>query len=174
MCEYAFNELCQPRPEWPGEVYAFLRDNDMAAFHRSLPGYAPTPLLELPALAARLGVGEILVKDEGERFGIKAFKALGASYAIYRFLKKKWQERFTAPFSVETFRDERALAALGAFTFCAATDGNHGRAVAWTAKQLGQKAVIFMPAYSVASRVEKIRVEVAKVVLVDGTFDLCF
>ncbi len=173
MCEYAFNELCQAKPEWPGEEYSFLKDNDMPAFHRSLPGYAPTPLLELPALAAKLGLGEIFVKDEARRFGIKAFKALGASYAMYRFLKKRWQERFTEPFTPASFQDQRALEQLGSFTFCAATDGNHGRAVAWTAKMLGQKAVIYMPADSVAARVENIRGEGAEVVLVPGTFDLC-
>jgi diaminopropionate ammonia-lyase len=173
MCEYAFNELCQAKPEWPGEEYAFLKDNDMPAFHRSLPGYAPTPLLELPALAAKLGLGEIFVKDEARRFGIKAFKALGASYAMYRFLKKRWQERFAEPFTPASFQDKKALAQLGSFTFCAATDGNHGRAVAWTAKMLGQKAVIYMPADSVAARVENIRGEGAEVVLVPGTFDLC-
>jgi diaminopropionate ammonia-lyase len=173
MCETAFNELCQARPEWPGEEYSFLKDNDMPAFHRSLPGYAPTPLLELPALAAKLGLGEIFVKDEAQRFGIKAFKALGASYAMYRFLKKRWQERFAEPFTPASFQDEKALAQLGSFTFCAATDGNHGRAVAWTAKMLGQKAVIYMPADSVAARVENIRGEGAEVVLVAGTFDLC-
>ncbi len=66
----------------------------MLDFHRSLPGYEPTPLRELPDLAFRLGLGAVLVKDESRRFGIKAFKALGASYAMYRFLKKRWQERF--------------------------------------------------------------------------------
>ncbi len=173
MCEYAFNELCKPRPEWPGEEYAFLKDSGMLGFHRSLPGYEPTPLRELPALAFRLGLGAVLVKDESRRFGLKAFKALGASYAIYRFLKKKWHDRFQAPFTPESFRDPKALAALGSFTFCAATDGNHGRAVAWTAKMLGQKAVIYMPADSVPARVESIRGEGAEVVLLGGTFDDC-
>ncbi len=173
MCEYAFNELCQPRPQWTGDDFAFLQERDMLEFHRSLPGYAPTPLLELPALAAKLGLGEIHVKDESQRFGIKAFKALGASYAVYRFLKRRWQERFAEPFTPAGFQDPQALARLGAFTFCAATDGNHGRAVAWTAKKLGQKAVIYMPADSVPARVENIRGEGAEVVLVEGTFDLC-
>jgi diaminopropionate ammonia-lyase len=173
MCEYAFNELCRPRPEWPGEEYAFLKDSDMLAFHRSLPGYEPTPLRELPALAFRLGLGAVLVKDESKRFNIKAFKALGASYAIYRFLKKQWRGRFRTPFTPESFRDAVTLAALGSFTFCAATDGNHGRAVAWTAKKLGQKVVIYMPADSVQTRVENIRCEGAEVVLVTGTFDDC-
>jgi diaminopropionate ammonia-lyase len=145
----------------------------MLEFHRSLPGYEPTPLRELPDLAFRLGVGAIFVKDESRRFGIKAFKALGASYAMYRFLKKRWQERFAEPFTPASFQDKNALERLGSFTFCAATDGNHGRAVAWTAKMLGQKAVIYMPADSVPARVENIRGEGAKVALVEGTFDLC-
>lgn len=173
MCKYAFNDMCQSRPEWSGAEYAFLNDFDMLAFHRSLPGYEPTPLRELPALAAHLGLGAVLVKDEAPRFGIKAFKALGASYAMYRFLKKKWHSRFQAPFTPESFQDAAALAELGSFTFCAATDGNHGRAVAWTAKNIGQKAVIYMPADSVPARVESIRSEGAEVVLVGGTFDNC-
>jgi diaminopropionate ammonia-lyase len=156
MCEYAFNESCLNRPAWSGEEYAFLKDSDMLAFHRSLPGYRPTPLRELPDLAYRSGLGAIFVKDESARFGIKAFKALGASYAIYRFLKKRWHDRFTAPFTPESFQDAAALARLGRFTFCAATDGNHGRAVAWTARMLGQKAVIYMPADSVPARIENI------------------
>lgn len=173
MCEYAFNESCLNSPAWTGEEYAFLKDGDMLEFHRSLPGYEPTPLRELPDLAYRSGVGAIFVKDESRRFGIKAFKALGASYAIYRFLKKRWLGNFSAPFTPESFRDRGTLAKLGVFTFCAATDGNHGRAVAWTARMLGQKAVIYMPADSVAARVENIRGEGAEVVLVEGTFDLC-
>lgn len=173
MCETAFNELCRLRPEWAGADYAFLRSRDMLDFHRSLPGYAATPLVELPNLAAKLGLAEIYVKDESQRFGIKAFKALGASYAMYRFLQQRWQERFREPFTPASFRDATVLEKLGAFTFCAATDGNHGRAVAWTARMLGQKAVIYMPADSVPARVENIRGEGAEVVLVAGTFDLC-
>jgi diaminopropionate ammonia-lyase len=173
MCEYAFNDLVKQWPLWPGVEYDFLKNIDMLDFHRSLPGYEPTPLRELPDLAFRLGLGAVLVKDEAKRFNIKAFKALGASYAIYRFLKKQWQSRFTTAFTPASFQDAEVLAKLGAFTFCAATDGNHGRAVAWTAKKLGQKAVIFMPADSVSARVENIRGEGAVVVLVAGTFDDC-
>lgn len=173
MCEYAFNELCRPRPQWTGGEYAFLQERDMLEFHAALPGYAPTPLVELPRLAARLKLGQVYVKDESQRFGIKAFKALGASYAMYRLLKGRWQERFAEPFTPASFQDPQALARLGAFTFCAATDGNHGRAVAWTARRLGQKAVIYMPADSVPARVANVRGEGAEVALVEGTFDLC-
>jgi len=173
QCEYAFNDRVQPWPRWPGPDYDFLNDDDMLDFHRSLPGYEASPLLKLPDLAYRLGLGAVLVKDESRRFGIKAFKALGASYAVYRFLKQQWQSRFATLFGPASFQDPEVLAKLGSFTFCAATDGNHGRAVAWTAKKLGQKAMIYMPADSVQARVENIRNEGAEVVLVEGTFDLC-
>ncbi|MCX6554655.1 MAG: pyridoxal-phosphate dependent enzyme, partial [Candidatus Aminicenantes bacterium] len=173
MCEYAFNEQVKEWPVWPGAEYDFLKNSGMLAFHRSLPGYEATPLRELPSLAFRLGLGAIFVKDESRRFGVKAFKALGASYAIYRFLKKQWQSRFQSPFSLASFQDREVLAKLGSYTFCAATDGNHGRAVAWTAKMLGQHAVIYMPTDSVPARVQSIRGEGAEVVLVEGTFDHC-
>jgi diaminopropionate ammonia-lyase len=173
MCEYAFNDLCLERPSWQGDEYAFLANRDMLEFHGSLPGYEPTPLRQLPALAAKLGLGGIFVKDESQRFGIKAFKALGASYAMYRLLNRKWHALYGAPFTPATFLNGGALAKLGSFTFCAATDGNHGRAVAWTARMLGQKAVIYMPAGSVPARIASVRGEGAEVVLVEGTFDLC-
>lgn len=173
MCEYAFNDLRRQSPQWDSAEFSFLNCTDMLEFHRSLPAYRPTPLQRLPKLARQLGLGELMVKDESDRFGIKAFKALGASYAMYRFLGEQWRRRFDSPFSPAVFQDRNALAALGPFTFCAATDGNHGRAVAWTARMLGQKAVIFMPADSVPARVQNIRSEGAEVVLVEGTFDLC-
>src|SRR5580704_11448010 len=62
---------------------------EASSFHRALPGYQPTPLVEMPALARELGVGAIWVKDESKRFGLNAFKVLGASYAIFRFLKSR-------------------------------------------------------------------------------------
>ena len=97
---------------------------DPVGFHRGLPGYRPTPLVEAPELAAELAVGRVLVKDESNRFGLPAFKILGASWAI-----------------------ERALAATAGVTgLVAATDGNHGRAVARLAAQRGLAARIFVPA----------------------------
>ena len=89
MFDYAFNPYLNKDPDW--SEFEFLNSNDMRDFHRSLYGYAPTPLRQLPKLAAKLGVKEIYVKDESYRFGIKAFKALGASYAIYRYLKNVYE-----------------------------------------------------------------------------------
>jgi diaminopropionate ammonia-lyase len=123
---------------------------DVEAFHRTLPGFAETPLVELPRLAGELGIGELWVKDESKRCGLNAFKVLGASYAIHRLLKS---------------------GAAGPSTFATATDGNHGRAVAWSARRLGRKAVIFVPRNTVAARIEAIRKDGAEVVVVDGTYD---
>lgn len=124
---------------------------DALAFHRSLPGYQPTPLLALPALAAELGLAALWLKDEGPRFGLGAFKALGASWAIDRWMSERGGG---APATLAT-----------------ATDGNHGRAVAWTARALGQKAVVFVPRNTVPARIAAISGEGAEVVVVDGTYD---
>ena len=118
-------------------------------FHRGLAGYAPTPLHALPGLAAALGIGQLLLKDESGRFGLEAFKSLGASWAIQRL-----RDGRTTPMVVTT-----------------ATAGNHGRAVAWAARRLGCEAVVFIPARAAPSRIEKIRAEGARVELVQGTYD---
>lgn len=171
MFDYAFNPNLNKNPDW--SEFEFLNSSDMLEFHKTLDGYQPTPLRSLPKLAKRLGVKEILVKDESQRFGIKAFKALGASYAIYRYLKNVYEAEFDDEFSPASFKDPKALKKLGAVTFTAATDGNHGRAVAWTANRLKQKAVIYMPAKTAQSRIENIEGENAKVILVEGSFDDC-
>ncbi|MGK5084553.1 YgeY family selenium metabolism-linked hydrolase [Bdellovibrionota bacterium FG-1] len=163
----AFNPYNEKKPNYSEN---FLAD-DSLPFHRSLEGYGRTPLRELPALAKELGVGRILVKDEAHRFQLNAFKGLGAAYAIYRFIKQKWEEKFKSPFNFELFSGTDAIQKLGTFTFASATDGNHGRAVAWTARKLGQKAVIFMPSNTVKARIEAIRRENTEVVIVQGTYD---
>jgi diaminopropionate ammonia-lyase len=139
--------------------------------HRAIHGYAPTPLVDLPGLAAALGVGRVLAKDESQRFGLKAFKALGASYAIARWAAERLRERVGGEHAAESLADGPLPERLGAVTFATATDGNHGRSVAWTARRLAQRAAIFMPAHSVAARVAAIRGEGAEVTLVDGDYD---
>jgi len=138
------------------------------AFHRRLPGYAPTPLISAPALAAALGLAELHVKVEADRFGLPAFKMLGASWATYRALV----ERLGAE---PEWRDlaglRAAVAPLGPLTLAAATDGNHGRAVARMAAWLGYDAHIFVPAGTAAARIDGIASEGARVTVVDGTYD---
>ncbi len=173
MARYLFNTEKKDSPVWKGSKYEFLKNSDMPDFHKSLEGYDPSPFVELKTVPELLGTGKIIVKDESKRFGIKAFKALGASYAIYRVLKKLWESKFGTEFDHDSFRDKGKLELLGKFTFCAASDGNHGRAVAWTARMLGQKSVIFMPSETVRSRIRNIESENGKVIIVKGTYDDC-
>jgi diaminopropionate ammonia-lyase len=140
---------------------------EIVAFHRSLPGYAPTPLVSIDGIAGKLEITRILVKDEGKRFGLKAFKALGASYAVYKIL----QERGAGGLKPEEFLSEKGRELAEGITFTCATDGNHGRALAWIARLLGRQAVIFMPKGSVQSRIDAIRSEGAEVVVIEGGYD---
>lgn len=126
-----------------GKVTAAAR-----AFHRSLPGYAPTPLVEVPALAEELGVGRVLVKDESARLGLAAFKALGASWACRQVL-------------------ERSPGAV----LVTATDGNHGRAVARMAAYFRTTATVFVPEVMSEEAVARIADEGAEVVRVGGDYD---
>ena len=125
-------------------------------FHRTLPGYAPTPLVRMDALAAALGVKAVYVKDESKRFGLNAFKSLGGSYAIACLLAERLGRPLQDFASFEQLSDA-AKRAFGALTFVTATDGNHGRGVAWAARQLGQRAVVYMPAGTREERLTNIR-----------------
>lgn len=128
------------------------RAAEVLSFHQSIPGYAPTPLVSLPNLAKRLGLSAILVKDESKRFSLNAFKVLGGSYAIGRVLA----ERLGAPLEEIGWKglsSPKALSETGRLTFVTATDGNHGRGVAWTAKTLGHHALVLMPKGSAEERV---------------------
>lgn len=133
----------------PGVIDAPSRA-PVRAFHRTLPGYAATPLVSRPALAARLGQGGLYVKYEAPRFGLGAFKGLGASWALHRL------------------RAERN-APLG--TVSAASAGNHGRAVAWAARLAGLPCVIFLPSGATPAQVDAIRAEGARVELINGTYE---
>ena len=138
-------------------------------FHRRLPGYAATPLVEAPDLAATLGIGRLLIKDESARLNLPSFKILGASWAIYRALEARLGLRLDMWQRFEELV-ERA-AALRPMTLAAATDGNHGRAVARMAALLGFAARIFVPAGTATARITAIREEGASVEVVDGSYD---
>ena len=124
---------------------------DAIAFHRSLEGYLPTPLIDLPELAAELGVGRVLAKDESSRLGLPAFKALGASWAVHRALREPADGEATVVVT--------------------ATDGNHGRAVARFSRLLGHPARIVVPPGVSRPAVEAILGEGAEVSAVEGTYD---
>ena len=130
---------------------AILQKSKAKRFHSSLPFYKATPLVHLPNLSKKYKVGNIYLKDESFRFNLNAFKGLGASYAINEILK-----------------DQPHIQ-----TFCTATDGNHGRAVAWAAKYFDKKSVVLVPKDTTAQRIEAIKKEGAIVEQVDGNYDAC-
>ncbi|BBU94569.1 diaminopropionate ammonia-lyase [Providencia hangzhouensis] len=139
-------------------------------FHRSIPEYAPTPLYHLPALAKSLNVGQIYLKDESQRFGLKAFKALGGAYAMACHIAEELGRDISElPYNVMVSNEVREQ--LNGITFATTTDGNHGRGVAWMARQLKQKSVVYMPKGSSHERLDAILNEGATAEIVDMNYD---
>lgn len=142
------------------------------AFHKSFPQYTVTPLARLDGMAGRLGLGGLFVKDESYRFGLNAFKVLGGSFAMARYIAEEMgrdvSEMSYDYLTSQTFRDE-----FGQATFFTATDGNHGRGVAWAANKLGQKAVVHMPKGSTRTRFDNIAKEGAQVTIEEVNYDDC-
>lgn len=124
--------------------------DEIIAFHSGLPGYIPTPLIAPGATAARLGLASLYIKDEASRFGLQSFKPLGVSWAVEQITRKNRQRHHI---------------------FATATDGNHGRGLAWAAAIAGHKAVIHMPSGSSQARVEAIRNLGARCVVTDLNYD---
>ncbi|MGI5340922.1 diaminopropionate ammonia-lyase [Streptomyces sp. CA-181903] len=135
------------------------------AFHAALPGYAPTPLTELPGLAAELGMDRVFVKDESSRLGLPAFKALGAFWAVHRILAERAE---TAAEGTSEGRDATPVAPV---TLVTATDGNHGRALARAARDNGLRARVFVPSGVHPAAATAVEGEGAEVVRVAGPYD---
>jgi diaminopropionate ammonia-lyase len=142
---------------------------DAMQFHKRLPSYAATPLVSLPAFANECGIENIFVKDESQRLGMPAFKILGASWATYCVLCRRFPELKDELQTIEELKP-RLLDAREK-TLYSATDGNHGRAVARTAKMFGLGARIYVPQGTAAARIVAIESEGALVTVVDGTYD---
>lgn len=142
------------------------------AFHESFPQYSVTPLVKLDHMAAYLGLKEVYVKDESYRFGLNAFKVLGGSFAMARYIAKQTGKDVSElPYNVLTSDELRKE--FGQATFFTATDGNHGRGVAWAAKRLGQKAVVRMPKGTTKTRFDNIAKEGAEVTIEEVNYDDC-
>lgn len=139
-------------------------------FHASFDVYKETPLVPLTSLAKQLGIAQILVKDESYRFGLNAFKVLGGSYAIGRYIADQLGEDISK-LSAAKMTSKEVKDKLGELTFVTATDGNHGRGVAWTANRLNQKSVVYMPKGSAKERLENIRAEGSDASIVDMNYD---
>jgi diaminopropionate ammonia-lyase len=156
-----------PPPPRPTEVLpaSELRPRDL---HRTVPGYEVTPLRRLDELAERFGVAGVWVKDESWRLDLPSFKILGSSWAIHRLLLG----RAGRPVAGTGFAELRAVAAeLGPLTLTTATDGNHGRGVARTARLLRLAAVVYVPAGTARERIEAIEGEGAEVIVHAGNYD---
>lgn len=138
----------------------------------SWPGYAPTPLIELPGLAKRLQIGALRYKDESERFGLNSFKALGGAYAVFRLLSAMsiGPGEDTPPTSAQLMAGDISEMTRKV-TVCSATDGNHGRSVAWGARTFGCNCVIFVPSAVSDGRVRAIENYGAVVIRVAGNYD---
>ena len=169
--KWVMNRISASSDEWTGAM-SIDEVEKVRAFHRSFPQYAPTPLVSLGDAAKRWGLGGLCVKDESHRFGLNAFKVLGGSYAmaseIAKTLGRPIEETDYAYLTGERLREE-----FGQATFFTATDGNHGRGVAWSARQLRQKAVVLMPKGTVKSRFDNIAREGARVTIEDANYDEC-
>lgn len=139
-------------------------------FHQSFELYKETPLVDLQVLSKELGVKGIFVKDESYRFGLNAFKVLGGSYAIGNYIAHLLGKDISELTYGEMISEE-VKKKIGEITFISATDGNHGRGVAWTANQLKQKSVIYMPKGSAIERLDNIRLEGAKACITEFNYD---
>lgn len=142
------------------------------AFHESFPQYSKTPLAKLDHMAEHLGLGGLFVKDESYRFGLNAFKVLGGSFAMANYIARQIHKDVSElPYAVLTSEELRKE--FGQATFFTATDGNHGRGVAWAANRLGQKSVVLMPKGSTQTRLENIRKEGADAAITEVNYDEC-
>jgi len=139
-------------------------------FHSSIKGYKATPLVSLNGLAEKLEVCKVYVKDESYRFGLDSFKSLGGTYAIARFLCKKLDVDISGV-NFNYFKHKEIKEKIEDIIFVTATDGNHGRGVAWAATQLGCKSVVYMPKGAVQRRVDAIREAGAEVFVTDLNYD---
>ena len=152
---WTLNSKAAPAGSFPEPLRAIIGPASHRAARAEItswPGYEPTPLRNQRKLAEELGIGSVLVKDESGRFGLGSFKALGGAYGVWRVMKARGDEG-------------------GPLTVTCASDGNHGRAVAWGAMRFGCDAVIYLPAHVTEARAEAIRSFGARVVRVGGEYD---
>jgi diaminopropionate ammonia-lyase len=143
----------------------------IADFLSRCEGHAPTPLHSLAALAAACGVGAVHVKDEGFRLGLGSFKALGGAYAVARLVVEEASKRLERPVDLDAAQSPDVRAVAATMTFTCATDGNHGRSVAWGAQRIGAQAAIFVHGGVSESRVAAIARYGARMMRVAGTYD---
>lgn len=171
MIKYQFNS--RRKPYGQGADLSLLNEQvgeEVLAFHQKFPSYRMTPLRKMACLSQRLGLGSVHIKDEAQRFGLNAFKGLGGSYAIGKYLA----ERLGRDINTLSFADlntPEIKARIKDIVFVTATDGNHGRGVAWAAEQLGLRAVVYMPKGSSPVRARNIRQHGAECTITELNYD---
>jgi diaminopropionate ammonia-lyase len=138
--------------------------------HSQIPGYHMTRLAALPSLANMLGVGGIYVKDEGERMELNSFKVMGGSFALFRYFQDRLNLK-DEQLSFEYLTSDAIKEKLGTITFASATDGNHGRGIAWASKMLGHKCMIYVHSETSEARIEAIKDYGATVKIIEGNYD---
>lgn len=163
-------DVSKKDPSGAKEMFPMSRARDARKFHRQIPDYNMTPLVALPNLAQLLGVGGIYVKNEAERLRMRSFKVMGGSYAIYR-LVKKLLGRENEDLSYEYLVSKECHDELGNVVFCSATDGNHGRGLAWACQKLNHPCKIYVHSETSQPRIDAIRSFGAEVTVVDGNYD---
>ena len=160
----------EERKRRSAETFGVKNSEKVRAFHQSFPEYSVTPLVNLSHLAQELGVASIHVKDESYRFGLNAFKVLGGSYTIGCYLAEKLGVDISE-LPYEKLASDEIRRQIGDVTFVTATDGNHGRGIAWTANRLHQKSVVYMPKGSAKERLDNIRALGADASITDLNYD---
>lgn len=172
MEKILWKENTLPKNDKEGSI-KFLNQEEVSKakkFHESFLEYDKTPLVDLKELSKKVGLGGIYVKDESYRFGLNAFKVLGGSFAMGRYLADKLVEDIKdLPYEKLTSKEVKER--LGDITFVTATDGNHGRGVAWTANRLKQKSVVYMPKGSSLMRLNNIKAEGAEASITELNYD---
>ena len=151
---------------FPAEVFQQVGD-----FHRQLPGYKISPLKSLPNLASMIGVGGIWVKDEAKRMDLNSFKIMGGFFAVYRFIRERLGLADDQELTYAELMSDNIQTQIADITFATATDGNHGRGVAWAASQLGCTSIIYVHKGTSQARIDSIKDKGAKVYVIDGTYD---
>ncbi len=168
------NATAKKSAPWTEAQNAILNDEAFAAARATIsswPGYAPTPLVPLPSLAAETGVAAIHFKDEGGRFGLGSFKALGGAYAVARLLQRQLEEKLGQAVPMDDITSGNRADLVKDITVCCATDGNHGRSVAWGAQTFGCACVIFIHATVSEGRKSAIEAYGAEVRRCEGNYD---
>ncbi len=169
-------EAVQPTESgpYPAALDGVLSPEVTGAAQRAIkgwPGYEATPLRSLDALAADLGLGAVLYKDESSRFGLGSFKALGGAYAVLHLLARRLEAEVGHAVSLEDIREGRYAEAAKAVTVVTATDGNHGRSVAWGARLAGCRCRIYIHAEVSDGRKQAMEALGAEVIRVAGNYD---